>query len=535
MDNKKLKDSFNSSERAGFQSQIINGSSPKQELSQVTGNPRFSNKIAELRVEEELVDLPEDFLKIDDADTKSTRTKKYKKSKKSKNRLFRWILRIIVIVFILALAYVLAYAYKITTTSSRVFEGSWTGFLAPPKPLKTDANGRTNLLIFGTAEDDGDKHGGPNLTDSIMIVSFKKDDDDMAMINLPRDLWVKLERPCVVGYQQKLNTVYFCGSDDGKNEKAGAEALMRKVTEITGLDLHYYTHINFGGVIALVNAVDGVDVDVQGYGPVPYGVKPGSILDRNFDWKCAYKCYYVKYEPGLHHMDGEHALAFIRARNANGGYGLPNANYDREKNQQKVINSLIKKMLKVGTITDINKFNKIFDALGDNLRTNVATDEIRSIIALAKKLNNQTARSISLVKDGQRVVANGSSPNGLSVVRPIAGLFDYSAIKKYLNKELNDAGLSEEAAKIAVLNAGQEVGAAARLAAKLKEAGLEVIEVGNAPKSCLGQSLTLFSFSQTKPRTLAKLRKVSGAVKANCEADFSYNKTLDFIIVIGDK
>ena len=465
---------------------------------------------------------------------KKHRAKKKSREKKKHSGLVRFIVWTTVLVVSACVIYASMYAYKIAQTSNKVFTGSWTGLFVH-KPLKVDAHGRTNVLVFGTAEDDeGGKHGGANLTDSIMVISFSKDDNDMAMLNLPRDLWVKHEKICSVGYQEKINSVYFCASDNGKNELAGAEALMRKVTEVTGVDLQYYVHLNFGAVIGLVDAVGGVDVDVMGYGPVPRGIKPGSILDRNFDWKCGGRCYYVKYEPGVHHMDGEHALAFIRARNANGGYGLPNSNFDREKNQQKVVNALLSKMMTAGTLTDYNKFSKILDAVGDNLRTNFSSEEVQSAISLAKKAKFSNGRSITLVGDGTNLLTTGSL-YGKSSVYPKAGLFDYEAIKKYINKELLDAGLSEEAAKIGVFNASGEPGAAKNLADKLKENNVNVVQVGNAPKACSPNSKVAIVAlgDQSKPKTLTRIRKVANGRKVDdCELEFDYDRTMDFVVII---
>ena len=462
------------------------------------------------------------------------RPDKIRSPKKKHNKLVRFIVWALFFALAGGVVYASMYVYKIAQTSNKVFTGGWSGLFSY-KPLKTDANGRTNLLVFGTAEDDeGGKHGGANLTDSIMIISFDKENNDMAMLNLPRDLWVKHEKICTVGYQEKINTVYFCASNNGKNESAGAEALMRKVTEVTGVELQYYVHLNFGAVIGLVDAVDGVDVDVMGYGPVPRGVKPGSILDRNFDWKCGGKCYYVKYEPGVHHMDGEHALAFIRARNANGGYGLPNSNFDREKNQQKVVNALVSKMMTVGTLTDYSKFSKILDAVGDNLRTNFSSEEVRSAIDLAKKTKVGAGRSITLTGNGVNLLTTGSL-YGKSSVYPKAGLFDYTLIRKYVTKSLLDAGLSEEAARVGVFNASGEPGAAQKLADKFKDGNINVVEISNATKTCSPETSTaIVVLNDTKPKTLARLRKLSGGRKVVCQLEFEYDKTLDFVVIINN-
>ena len=81
------------------------------------------------------------------------------------------------------------------------------------QPLAKDANGRSNFVIFGTAEDDeGGEHGGANLTDSILVLSVDQAKKDAYMISLPRDLWVTYADTCTVGNQGKLNAAYYCAS-----------------------------------------------------------------------------------------------------------------------------------------------------------------------------------------------------------------------------------------------------------------------------------------------------------------------------------
>lgn len=445
-------------------------------------------------------------------------------------RVVKWV---VLGVILAALGYAGLYIYKIAQTSESVFLGGWGGLFSH-KPLKEDAHGRTNILIFGTAEDsEGGNHGGAYLTDSIMIISINKETNDMAMVNLPRDLWIKHEKACSVGYQEKLNTVYFCGSDEGKNESNGAAVLMRKVNEIIGIDLHYYIHLNFGAVVGLVDAVGGVEVVIES--PDRRG-----ILDRNFDWRCNYKCYYVKYANGpTGLMDGEHALALIRARNAQGGYGLPNSNYDREKNQQKVLNALIEKTMKAGTLANYKSVSKILDAVGDNLRTNISSDEVRSMVELAKKADFKEGRSISLVDKKQPLVKNNHILRGetsISIVQPVAGAFDYSQIQQYLKRELYYSELISEAAKVGVYNASSEPGGAKKLAERIKEVGIDVADVGNATTTKCGssgpKSVEIYVLSSEKPKTLAKLKAELKANVSDCQPQFNYDRTLDFLVII---
>ena len=285
--------------------------------------------------------------------------------------------RVVKIILFTLLAVVLAIggylAFKALSTIISVSNGNIFG-LIQKQPLKEDANGRSNILIFGTAEDDKDwEHEGANLTDSIMVLSVDQTNYNAYMVSLPRDLWVTYDEGCMVGYQGKLNAVYFCASDDGSDEAAGAQALQNKVGEILGLDIQYYTHVNFTVFVDAVDAVGGIDVKIE-------SDDPRGILDRNLDWRCNFNCYYVNYKNGeTVHLDGEHALALARARNSSDGYGLSGGNFDREKNQQKILKALREKAVSAGTLTNIVAVTDLIDALSDNLRTNFNTKEIQNI------------------------------------------------------------------------------------------------------------------------------------------------------------
>ncbi len=327
---------------------------------------------------------------------------------------------------------------RVLNVADNTFEGDVLGFFQKKERLKTDANGRTNILIFGTAEDDeGGTHEGANLTDSIMVVSINQDTKDAIMVSIPRDLWVQLDGGCVVGYQSKINTVFFCSSNDGEDEGAGSQALMSKVSEVTGLDVQYYAHINFTAVIEAVNAVGGVEVIID-------SDDERGILDRNFDWKCNYTCYYVKYPNGpTGLMDGEHALALMRARGAAGGYGLPESNFDRERYQQKVLTALFEKATASGTVFDINKVMALMDAVGNNLRTNINTNEVRTFMDVANGVDLANIAGIGFADPEEYVTTNGFIGDQ-SVVLPAAGTYNYDQVHAYVARKIAELATPEE-------------------------------------------------------------------------------------------
>lgn len=467
----------------------------------------------------------DDSLRQIDEPELDKRGREVKNPSKKKTNLKKIVKRIILLLVVVAILVGGFVGIKAFIAGSQAFNGSFFDFFQKA-PLQQDANGRTNILVFGTAEDDErGTHPGAQLTDSIMLVSIDQTKKDAYMVSLPRDLWVEYEETCTVGNEGKLNAVYMCGSDGGKNEKAGAEALMDKAGEILGLDIQYYAHINFTVVSEAVDAVGGVDIKIE-------SEDPRGIYDPNFDWKCNYTCHMVDYENGeVVHLDGVHALALARARNASGGYGLPNGNFDREKNQQKIMRALQEKAISAGTLTNVGKVTALIDALGSNLRTNFETKEIRTLLELGQIVTGDKLKSLSLVNEEEPLVTTGNM-YGQSVVVPILGTYDYSGIASYINKILNSTPVTKESANIVIMNGTNVAGLAQDEALALEEKGYTVSDITNAPTSDYNVA-TIYQLDDSNTATKAGLQKIFGVqIKPGTPPAYVSDDT-DFVVILG--
>jgi len=479
-------------------------------------------------------DLFQTLQDINETEVSETRRERHRRRKEEKRqkqhrskglvgRIVKWTLIVIGILVLVGGGYL---AYKAINAGTSVFSGNLIDVFTKNDPLKQDSNGRSNFLIFGTAEDDeGGTHDGPFLTDSIMVLSVDQEKKNAYMLSLPRDLWVEYAEPCSAGYQGKINATFACGSNGGEDEKAGAKALSDKVGEVVGLDMHYYVHLNFTAVVDAVDAVGGVDVTIDS--PDPRG-----ILDRNFDWKCQYRCYYVNYKNGENvHLDGEHALALARARNAAGGYGLPNGNFDREKNQQKVIKALREKALSAGTLTNLGAVTGLVDALGNNLRTNIETKEIRTLMDVATKINSDNIISLSLNEEGESLVTTGMyGPQ--SIVRPILGLLDYSAIQDYVKKNMASDPFVREDPHVSVYNGSEVAGIAQTEANILTDLGFTIDTVENAPEGNYG-AVEVYQIANNKPATAEKLKSYYKVEIKTTKPPVSVVGETDFVVILG--
>lgn len=451
--------------------------------------------------------------------------KKRKKAPLSKKRrIIKWSIIGVIIILLVVGGWL---AYKVLTASSSIFEGGIFG-LVKNQPLKEDENGRSNILLLGTSEDDPG-HGGAYLTDSMMIVSIHQKDKTIDMFSIPRDLYVQYGRACNSGYEGKINEFFNCVNSDWKSKAAEKERLTetRKfVGDIFDLDVQYAVHVNNTVIKEAVDAVGGVDINIQGSNGDP------GVYDRNFDWRCNYQCYFVKYKNGVHHLDGEHALFLAMARgDVAPTYGLGNSNFDREKNQQKIIIALKEKAVSTGTLTDVTKITKLIDALGNNLRTNFNTSEIRTLMDVGSQVDSKDIKTISLF-DGDNAVVTSGNHNGASVVMPAAGVFNYEQIRAFIAKKFTSNPVSREEAKVAVFNASGTEGVAAAEADKLKRQGFTISTVDNAPEGSYGD-VEVYQIGSGKSATKAKLESLYGVTVKAEKPPVTVNGNINFVVIFG--
>ena len=382
-------------------------------------------------------------------------------------------------------------------------------------PLKMDAKGRTNIAIFGTSGYDmtGSEghavHDGAQLTDSLMIMSVDQNAKNAVTMSLPRDLKVGREA-CYTG---KINEVFACASNNGKNEEAGATAVMKELSKISGMEMHYYVHVNWGSLVQIVNALGGITVTVD-----------DDINDYYYTG--------IKMKAGVPTvLDGEKALGLARAR-----HGSVGGDFTRGENQQKVLVAIKNKIAEKGM--DIPAMINLVNVLGDNLRTNVNIEEIKTAAKVFSNFNPANIASAPLTGlSGGDLVRNASFPVGgldISFVIPSAGVQNYTKIQQYLESKIADYSDSPATSRILVLNGTNESGIAANEKLELEKAGFRVTGTGNAPKSDYTEKVLVYSLGN-KEQTKQKLETYYGiSIKSANELPEGIDKTnYDFVVIVG--
>lgn len=443
---------------------------------------------------------------------------------KKKRRIWKRIAIALLVIIIALGGYV---AYRALSAAGSVFTGSIFGVFHND-PLKMDANGRSNFLILGSTDDDPD-HPGNNLTDTIMVVSVNQKTKDVVMFSVPRDLYVNYGMACPAGYQGKINSYFSC-SNSGTSKQDEQDRLAKTekfIGNIFGIDFQYGIHVNSVVVRDAVNAVGGIDVDIEGSGGAP------GILDRNFDASCNYTCYRVKYTNGVHHLNGGQAMYLAMARgDVAPTYGLGRSNFDREQNQQKIIKGLLAKATSTGFLTNPSAVTKLIDAVGNNLRTNIDTKEIQTIMDIAHDVKSSDIHSIDFLAETPPLFTTGNMGSAGSVVYPTAGVDDYTDLQVFIEQQLSANPLVREGAKISVLNGTSVAGLAEAQASTLKQKGFDVIGFDNADDDNY-KTTKIYQLHDNLPNTKQKLTDIYGIVPVKATPPFTVNANADFVIVLG--
>lgn len=463
----------------------------------------------------------------------------------TKAGLKKWIKRFFIFVSVVVVLIGGYLGIRAIIASANVLQGNFFDLLQS-KPLAEDQNGRSNILILGTSEDDPG-HEGANLTDSMMVMSINQKQKNAFMFSIPRDLYVKYGEACNSGYAGKINEYYSC-VHDGEGVEADRKALKKEaefIGNILDMDIQYGVNVNYTVVREMIKAVGGtITVNIEGNGAVPAGIKPGSVMDSNFDWKCGPRyqrttaCpprgHYIDLEPGLQELDAERALYLAQARgDSSPTWGLAQSNFDREKNQQKIIKSLRSKAMSVGVLADFGKVSQLIDALGNNLRTTFATKEFRTLVSLAREIDNDHIKSISLVDKDEPVVGT-DMVGAMSVVVPLAGTYDYSGIQAYIHKKIAAEPFMEEKAPVLVLNGSGVSGVAQDVATKLEDSGFVVAGFDNAPESQY-PDYVIYRIGGNSPATAKKLESRFGVkiTSKKLPAGITIDDTVQFVVIVG--
>ncbi|WP_113928337.1 LytR family transcriptional regulator [Bacillus sp. P14.5] len=259
------------------------------------------------------------------------------RSEKHRKRKRRW-LRIVGMIVGLFLIIGGAYAYYVYHTLNKSVESMHS----PIDREKSDKRQEDvafnkkdpfSVLLLGVDERENDA----GRSDSLIVLTVNPKQESVKMVSIPRDTLTEIVGK---GFKDKINHAYAFG---------GVEMAMETAENFLDIPIDYYTTINMEGFQEIVDAVGGVTV--------------------NNDLSFSYNGH--DFRKGELELNGEEALAFARMRKDD-----PRGDFGRQLRQREVIQGIIDRGASVSTLW---KFDNVFKALGNNVKTNLTFEEMVDI------------------------------------------------------------------------------------------------------------------------------------------------------------
>lgn len=408
----------------------------------------------------------------------------------------------------------------------KIFKGGSQGAAAlednvDPSRLRGEGDGRVNILLLGRG---GEGHEGPDLTDTILIASIDPVQKQAALLSIPRDLWVTPE-----GYGgTKINAVFAnakyaalakkASKQDAEN--AGFTAIEKEIQEDIGIPIHYHVMVDFAGFEQAINTVGGLDVNID---------SANTVYERMYD-ESRGKPYILDVKQGMQHFDGQRALFYSRSRHTSA-----RGDFDRSERQRMMLVALKEKVLSLGTFSNPLKMSQLIDNFGNHVQTNMSSvNELKRLYDIAKTIDSGSIASVGLADPPNDYLVTGMY-NGLSIVRPKAGLTDFSEVQNYVRNKLKDGYLANENATIAVVNGTNSTGLATKKATELKSFGYNVVSVADAPTKGYQKTVIVDLRSGQKKYTKHYLeqRFGVGSVGSLPDSNIQNPGNADFVIILG--
>lgn len=173
------------------------------------------------------------------------------------------------------------------------------------------------------------------------------------LVNTPRDYYLPLARN---GEMDKLTHAGLYGIDES----------MKVLGNLYGVQADYYVRVNFAGLVKIVDALGGVDIESD----ANFSCVPMETPDGNGDY--TYQKY--SFTKGINHVNGSQALAFARERKA-----FADGDNRRGQHQMTVIKAIVNKACSSAVLT---KYQELLKAASDAFITNMPYADISSLVQM---------------------------------------------------------------------------------------------------------------------------------------------------------
>jgi polyisoprenyl-teichoic acid--peptidoglycan teichoic acid transferase len=406
-----------------------------------------------------------------------------------------------------------------------------------------------NILLLGYG---GGNHDGTYLTDSIIAVHIDPKAQKVFLISIPRDIWVKIPTDGTNGSYSKINAAYSDGLDDTdypdkEQQFTGADGGGRlaeyMIQQVTGVPMDYFIGMDFAGFTHTIDTLGGVDINVQtafddyqypieGQEDATCGLAPDQIasfsaalaspsaaISEQDVFPCRFE--HLHFNKGEQHMDGTTALKYVRSRHSL----QDGTDFGRAQRQRNLIVAVKQKVFSGSFIPEIIPF---MSSLGDDLRTDLAPDDVKTLVQNIQVLNKY--QIVSLALTDQNFLQDTVSDDGQDILESRDGLDNWSNVHTWLKNEFSGKP-QPVAASIQVENGTSIAGLAQIATDRLTNQNLDVLTPADASVKSLQKTTVTVYNKNVMQSAIAALKKEFGV--QNVSYSSSNQDQYNVLVVVG--
>ncbi len=217
-------------------------------------------------------------------------------------------------------------------------------------------------------------------TDTLFLLTLNMVSKKVTMLSIPRDSYVQIAG---TDYSSKINSAYATG---------GPKRTELTIQQWLGVDPDYYIVLNIDATKKMVDALGGVDVNVE----------------HQMDYDDQWGHLHVHLKPGFQHLDGDDAVGFARYRHGNRGISPEDGDERRMYRQHILMRSMMDKAKSFATVLQANN---LVDTGMQSIRTDMTRTQLFDLAAIFHKVGQDDVTTASLVGE------DGRGPNGVYVMK----------------------------------------------------------------------------------------------------------------------
>lgn len=277
--------------------------------------------------------------------------KKYRKTQSSKKRTtIKIALTLAVSLLLCVSAYGIYIVKKAENAANNAYEAAGDREMSVLREEKVEPlHDDISILFIGVDDSSARDQNSSNIrSDALVLATLNNEDKSVKLVSIPRDTYAFIPD---AGEKDKITHAY--GYD-------GASSSIESVENLLDIPVDYYVTMDFDAFIDIVDALDGIRVDV------PFDLEEQDEFD---------KAGAISLEEGIQTVDGSEALALARTRHYDN-------DIERGKRQQMILQAIMDKALSAGSFT---KYADVIDAVGANMKTNLTFKNMQAFFEYAKE------------------------------------------------------------------------------------------------------------------------------------------------------